>query len=297
MRPICLFVLSAAAVVVGSDALAGPFDGTALRGSNAESYFDGPPAQPRFVPGSPVRYRWEGLYIGGQVGFATSGVDFSGGVADLVANLLRNTTVESEFSPSHWASLPKQAVSRASYGAFAGYNVQFADTIVGLEANYNRTNIRMSSGDTIARVVTTSDGYSNTVSLAGTSSIHLTDYGTLRARAGWIYEGYVPYAFIGAAIARATVSRSASISVNGVDADPACVGPPDVCLPPFAFAASQSEIKDGAFAYGWTVGAGIDWIVFSNVFLRGEFEYVGFAKFYGNTVYINTLRAAAGIKF
>jgi opacity protein-like surface antigen len=291
MRKIILLGLAVAAVSVGGEAVAA--DGPVLRGST----YDALPVQPRFVPGSPVRLRWEGFYIGGQVGYANSGVNFSGGVADLVATLLRNTTIQAEFSPSQWISLPKQAVTRPSYGGFIGYNAQFEDTIVGIEANYNRTNARMTSGDTIARVVNTSDGYANTVALSGTGSIHLTDYGTLRARAGWVADGYIPYAFVGAAVARATVSRTATVSVSGVDADPGCVGPPNVCLPPFAFAESLSETKDGAFAYGWTVGAGIDWVVFSNVFLRGEYEYVGFAKFYGVNMHINTVRAAAGIKF
>jgi outer membrane immunogenic protein len=297
MRPTSLLVLSAVAAVVGSNALAGPFDDMALRGSHTPAYYDRPAVQPRFVPGKPVRRRWDGFYIGGQVGYANSGINFSKGVEDLIANLLRDTTVEAEFRPSDWANLPGQSVTRPSFGGFFGYNTQFEDVIFGVEANYNRTNIKMAAGDTIARVVNTSDGYANTVVLTGTGSIHLTDYGTLRARAGWVYDRYIPYAFIGAAVARATISRSASLTMDGVDADPGCVGPPNVCLPPYSFAASQSEIKQGAFAWGWTLGAGIDWVLFSNLFLRGEYEYIGFAEFYGANLHIHTVRTAIGFKF
>jgi outer membrane immunogenic protein len=291
MRPMSLFVLCAAALVGAGNALAG--DMPVLRGS----VYEGLPVEPRFVAEPVVGYRWEGFYVGGQIGFASTGVNFSRGVADLVANVLRNTTVQSEFSPSDWVSLPKQAVTRPSYGGFVGYNVQFEDTILGFEAQYNRTDARMTSGDTIGRVVNTSDGYANEVTLSGTASIHLTDYGTLRARAGWIYENVIPYAFIGVAAARATVSRSASVSIIGTDADPACAVPPSACLSPYAFAASESEVKKGAFAYGWTLGAGIDWILFSNIFLRGEYEYIGFAKFYGVNMHIQTARTAVGLKF
>jgi opacity protein-like surface antigen len=297
MRSMSLFVVCAAATIAGGPALAGPLEDFVLRGSRAEAYGDGSGVQPRYVPGSPVYHRWEGLYVGGQAGFASSGVGFSGGVADLVENILRNTTIQAEFNPAQWINLPNQAVTRGSFGGFIGYNVQFEDTFVGVEGNYNRTDIRMVSGDTIARVVNTSDGYRNAVSLSGTGSIHITDYGTLRGRFGWIYNRFIPYGFVGVAVARATVSRSASVSVIGTDANPACFGPPNVCLPPFNFAASQSDTKEGAFAYGWALGTGIDWAITSNLFLRGEYEYVGFAKFNGTRLHIQTVRAAAGIKF
>jgi outer membrane immunogenic protein len=292
MRPMSLFVLCAAAVVGAGNALAGG-DVPILRGS----VYEGPPVEPRFLPVPVIGPRWEGLYVGGQLGFSSASVNFSRGVGDLVANVLRNTTVQSEFSPSHWVNLPGQAVTRPSYGGFIGYDVQFEDTILGVEAQYNRIDARMASGDTIGRVVNTSDGYSNEVTLSGTASIHLTDYGTVRARAGWIYENVIPYAFIGVAVARATVSRSASVTVVGTDADPACAVPPSACLPPYAFAASESEVKKGAFAYGWTLGTGIDWILFSNVFLRGEYEYIGFGSFYGVNMHIHTARTAIGLKF
>jgi opacity protein-like surface antigen len=292
MRPMSLFVLCAAAIVGASNALAGG-DVPILRGS----VYEGPPVQPRFIPAPVVGYRWEGFHVGGQIGFASTGVNFSRGVADLVANILRNTTVQNEFDPSQWVSLPKQAVTRPSYGGFIGYDAQYEDTVIGVEASYNRIDARMASGDTIARVVNTSDGYANDVTLSGTASIHLTDYGTVRTRFGWIYQNVVPYAFIGVAAARATVSRSANVSIIGTDADPACAVPPSVCLTPYAFAASQSDFKKGAFAYGWTLGAGIDWILFSNIFLRGEYEYIGFAKFYGVNMHIQTARTAVGLKF
>jgi opacity protein-like surface antigen len=280
-------------IVSGSAAHAADFDDFVLRGSTAKPPYYDAPVQPRFIPGHPVRPQWDGLYIGGQVGAANSGVNFTQGVADLVANILRNTTIEDEFSPSQWVNLPDRSTTRASYGGFIGYNVQRDELIFGVEVNYNRTDIRMVSGDTIGRVVNTSDGYSNDVVLSGTASVHLTDYGTLRVRAGWVYDAFIPYGFAGLAVGRATVSRSATVSVDGIDANPAC-GP---CLPPYSFTATDSETKEGAFAYGWTLGGGFDWFLFSNLFARGEYEYIGFAKFYGTNLHVHTIRTALGIRF
>jgi opacity protein-like surface antigen len=155
----------------------------------------------------------------------------------------------------------------------------------------------MSSGDTISRVVVTSDGYSNDVTVSGTGSIRLIDYGTIRARAGWANENILPYGFVGVAVGRADVMRSASVTIFGTDADPACVGPPDVCKPNFAFAQSQSEAKFRAIGYGWTVGGGIDWSPIPYIFVRGEYEFVGFPSFRDVRLNLHTVRAAVGVKF
>jgi outer membrane immunogenic protein len=252
-----------------------------LRGSN--TYEIGPPS-----------YRdWSGFYAGGHVGYANTAVNFTEGVGAQVANILRFTTIQNEFQPSNWASLPKQNVIEPTFGAFIGYNVQFEDTIVGVEANYNRTSVKTSAADTITRVVDTSDGYRNTVTVAGKGTVHLTDYGTLRARAGWIYNGFVPYGFGGVAIGRAEVQRSASVTVIATDADP--LNPP--VLPAYNFFASLSETKNNAYAWGWTLGAGVDWAVFGNVFLRGEFEYVSFPNIKNVTIAVSTVRVGAGVKF
>jgi opacity protein-like surface antigen len=250
-----------------------------LRGSN--TYEIGPPS-----------YRdWSGFYAGGHVGYANTIVNFTEGVGAQVANILRFTTIQNEFQPSNWASLPKQNVIKPTFGAFIGYNVQFEDTIIGVEANYNRTSVKTAAADTITRVVDTSDGYRNTVTVAGKGTVHLTDYGTLRARAGWISNGFVPYGFGGVAIGRAEVQRSASVTVNGVDQ----VTPP--VLPAYSFFASLSDTKNNAYAWGWTLGAGVDWLVFGNVFLRGEFEYVSFPNIKNVDIAVSTVRVGAGVKF
>jgi opacity protein-like surface antigen len=268
-----------------SQATAGEFELPTLRGTTPFV-----PAPPRYMP-------WSGFYVGGQVGYGSTGVDFTKGVQDLVEIILRDTIVENEFEPSHWAKLPSKSVTRPSYGGFIGYNVQFEDIILGLEANYNRANMRVLSGDTIGRVVNTSDGYSNAITVSGFGTMHLTDYGTLRVRAGWANNGFIPYSFVGFAIGRADLTRSASVSIVGTDADPNCVTPPNVCLPPYSFSQSLTDARKGTFGYGWAVGAGMDWALFSNAFVRGELEYVSFPDFHGTAIGLATARVGAGIKF
>ena len=49
--------------------------------------------------------------------------------------------------------------------------------------------------------------------------------------------------------------------------------------------------------YGFTVGGGLDVALTSNIFLRGEFEYVRFAPLADMTVSVMSGRVGAGIKF
>jgi opacity protein-like surface antigen len=277
------WLLSLSLLGFSSSASADPLD--FLRGS----------VEPASAP--QVNTFWQGFYGGGHAGYSGMNVNFSGGVADLVANILRNTTVQNEFHPSDWVNLPQKSTTRLSYGGFIGYNLQFEDAVVGIEGGYNRTNMTVASSDSIARSVNTSDGYANAVTVSGVASVHLTDFGTFRLRGGWANGSLMPYAFIGLAIGRASISRSASVSTIGTDADPACIGPPDVCLPSYSFSQSQSEIKNNAFAYGYTGGAGVDWALTPNIFVRGEFEYIAFPNFYGSSIGITSTRLGAGLKF
>jgi opacity protein-like surface antigen len=49
--------------------------------------------------------------------------------------------------------------------------------------------------------------------------------------------------------------------------------------------------------WGFTVGAGLDFAVTQNIFLRAEYEYVQFTPVAGVEININSGRAGLGVKF
>jgi opacity protein-like surface antigen len=89
----------------------------------------------------------------------------------------------------------------------------------------------------------------------------------------------------------------ASVTINAVDADPACVGPPNICLPPYSFFGSETDAGTGAVVFGWAIGLGVDWEVFPNLFVRGEYEYMSLPNIQSNSFTVNSVRFGAGIKF
>jgi opacity protein-like surface antigen len=247
-----------------------------LRGSNA------------YDVGGPTR--WDGFYVGAQAGAAWSGTDFANSTKSLVSFILRNTTIENEQHVSDWTTLGKADTSGKSYGAFIGYQMQWDEVVLGVEANYNRTNMSTSATDSMRRTFSTSDGYSNDVQVTATSAIRITDYGTVRMRAGWASGNFMPYAFAGIAVGRADVTRSARVIASGFDT----TGSGN---PPYNSDITNAATRNGDFAYGWTTGLGLDFALLQCLFVRGEYEYVQFGAFNDLKTHIHTARVAAGVRF
>lgn len=230
---------------------------------------------------------WNGPYLGVHAGATGYSANFGQGTSSLIAHMLRNTTIEAENSVSSWTTLGTADTRGAHYGGFAGYNVQFENTVVGVEASYNRTDVRLDATDSMARMFGTSDGYTNNVAVTSTASVHLTDYGTLRVRGGWAYGNFLPYGFVGGALGRATVTRSAQVQASGTHA----------VNPPYSFDQTATERKEDDFAYGVTAGLGVEFALLQNLFVRAEYEYVKFGLFNDLNTYLQSVRVGAGMKF
>jgi opacity protein-like surface antigen len=231
--------------------------------------------------------RWAGFYGGAQVGYSSANVDFSDATRSLVAYSLRELALESEQHPSWWQVLGKISTDSKAYGGFVGYNTQWQDLVLGIEANYSRT--AFASVAPVSPIGRTTTAASNTygVFITGNASLDMIDYGTLRVRAGWVLGNVLPYAFGGLAVGRSNITRSATVS--GTETTGTGI------VTPFSF--TNSESKDSAFMYGFAVGGGLDVALTPNVYVRAEAEFVQFAPVYDIVVNIMTGRVGAGIKF
>ena len=231
---------------------------------------------------------WDGAYVGAHFGGVASGTDFSNATKSLVAFLLRNTTIENENHVSDWTTLSKGDTMGVSYGGFAGYNMQWDQAVLGVEASYNRTSLMMSANDSMGRQFSTSDGFINNVTVSAGSNIHITDYGTLRMRGGWAAGNFMPYGFVGFALGRADVTNSAHVVATGTNATTGQT---------YAFDQTTSVGKNGDYAYGFATGLGVDFALMQNIFVRAEYEYVQFGQFNDLKTHIHTARIGGGLKF
>ncbi|MBS7696624.1 MULTISPECIES: outer membrane beta-barrel protein [unclassified Chelatococcus] len=236
---------------------------------------------------------WSGVYVGAQAGYANTNVDFGRATGDLIAHVLRDTIIEAEAAVSGWTALPERDARRGIFGGFLGYNSQWDDVVLGIEANYNHTALDITARDQLQRSYLASDRYSYNVGLDTRSTVKLTDYMTLRARAGYAFGSIMPYAMMGVAVGRASIDRSASVAVTAYDYSG--MGRPMASLDPNP--TTLSEKKNNEFAYGMAAGLGVDMLLTDGVFLRGEYEYIRFMSFSKARADINALRGAVGVKF
>jgi opacity protein-like surface antigen len=230
---------------------------------------------------------WSGTYVGLHAGFTGMSADFGNGTSSLIAHMLRNTAIETEGGVSNWTTLSSADTRGSHFGGFVGYNMQFENVVVGVEANYSRTDLRLTTSDGMRRLFSTSNGYNNDVQVDSTASVHLTDYATLRLRGGWSYGNFLPYGFIGAAIGRASVSRTAQVQASGTHA----------VNPPYTFNQTATESKADDFAYGIVGGFGVEYALFQNLFVRAEYEFIKFGAFNDLNMYMQSARIGAGVKF
>jgi opacity protein-like surface antigen len=280
-------------------------DAPVLRG--AEPAYGGEPTAPppRFVPSAPAYRRWGGLYFGGHIGLADSSTDFGQGTDSQVAYILRNDVVGPHVAG--WTTLSKVDGTKQMYGGFVGYNAQWeGDFILGAELNYSRFlsgGFNSASTDSMTRlfnddsVAPAQHHYFYSATVTSSASARITDYATARARAAFVFDRLLPYAFVGPALGRVDIVRSATVSYSRQDI-------PDIVVPAITPQATfnfgpqtKSDQQKDTIAYGFTTGAGIDIALTQNVFVRAEYEYIGFLPVHDFKIRIGTGRLGVGIKF
>ncbi|MBN9052125.1 MAG: porin family protein [Rhizobiales bacterium] len=236
---------------------------------------------------------WSGVNFGVTISRSTQSADFGSGTSDLIAYILRNTVIENEGQVSQWTTAGKSTTTSNGYGVFLGYNYEIEPRLyVGIDATYNRFSSALTSGysDTLARSFLTSTSYNYNVYLDTSSSVSLRDYGTVRARLGYSFGQFLPYAVLGGAVGRVDVTRQATVGTSAL-----YVGGGG--LPNIGYSQQTQSDNRSAIAYGIVAGAGLDAMILPNVFLRAEYEFVQFTPVNGIKMNLQTGRVGVGMKF
>lgn len=257
-----------------------------LRGSQIE---DAPPA--------PDYISWSGFYFGGGAGVSSTTFEPGGdGLQRLARFAFRNTILGNQVDMGSLVNeLPSKRDSGAQYFGFVGYNYLFGDAVLGIEADYTRSNHSYLLTDYIARRFVDSTGTVNDFSLSTRQGAELLDYATARIRMGWAYGRIMPFATLGAAVGRFNTVSTIVATNNLTQTNPVTGG---VFQGPAAgYPLAVGETKRNVYGFGLTAGLGVDMALTENLFLRAEYQLVRFADVEGTTTTVNTGRVAAGLKF
>ena len=288
------FILAVALVAtlasLASEAPAADYEVPVLRGSS-------PDVGSPYVPAPPVYTSWGGFYAGAQAGYSRAGVDFTATIGPLISAILRNTTIESTVAGFNVLGA-KDDTSSYNVGGFAGFNTQWDDVVIGFEVSYGHTNLNKMAADSESRSfinngqAPANHTYQYDVTMVGSASVQITDIWTGRFRAGWVVGGFMPYGFVGGAVALANVTRSAMITgiLTDITSSSSVTSP---LILPGPLTLGQSNY----FTFGYTAGGGADYMLTPAIFWRGEWEYIGFRDVKSAKVNINTLRTGLGVRF
>jgi opacity protein-like surface antigen len=249
---------------------------------------------------TPTR-NWDGWYAGGQVGESWANTDYSRTAVTQTNDLFRGTTLAGPASELN--VMGKVNGQSSGFGGFVGRNWQFDDVVLGVEANYNYlSSLATSTGGTIGPVQVAEPGLIlapgdtavDDVTLSGRAALRVKDEITFRGRAGYAVGDLLPYMFGGLAVGRMDVSSTVSSSVNRTifHADGTTTNVP---LPQFALTSTIG--KSNAFVAGWTAGLGMEYMLWNNIFVRGEWEYIRFMSIQNTAVSENSVHAGLGYKF
>lgn len=235
---------------------------------------------------------WRGFYVGGQVGYGAADMSFSGTNTDLIERALGPNNILIDVASSVAGAHGKVSARQTTFGGFAGYNGQWDDAVLGVEANYMHGTFNGTSSVApvpLTYVTPFSDGLYHTIGLNSSRSISITDMGTIRARAGWAVGSFLPYVFGGVALGRADIT-SAVVITDGRGATLADAA----AAIPRRYAASDSV--GGKLLYGYAAGLGTEVSLFGGLFARAEWEYLRFVNA-GADININTVRGGLGYRF
>jgi len=266
------------------------------------------------LPAAPVTRNWDGWYAGGQADYSSSEMDFSRSVVSLTNFIFRNSVLQQP--TSEWALLSKNHAQATGFGGFVGRNYQWDDIVLGVEANYNYINsLASSSSNSLALGIVNPAGtsppinhtYTYNTTLTGAAALQIKDVLTFRGRAGWAGGGFLPYMFGGVAVGRMDVARSVSsnvvlrddsviVTTNPLGGSTITPGPTTLTAIP-SLSTSMKEERTNSFVVGWTAGLGVEYCLWGNVFMRGEWEYIRFVNVKDTAVQLNSGRVGIGYKF
>jgi opacity protein-like surface antigen len=262
-----------------------------VSGAQAADMPDLPFLRGSFTDGlSKSSVNWAGGYIGGHASHGAADMDFTNSGQDLLAKLLNNIDLETQFNISKWPLLGKAHMQSSGYGGFAGYNFQFSEAVIGVELNYTHGNFFGANSGTQARSFMYPTNYMSAAAISSSASMKITDYGSLRARAAYPVDNFLPYGFVGLAMGQANINRRADAGLYYVYTGPAPALPN---IGPVSY--SLTDNANSHFIMGFAGGLGVDVMLYAGLFLRAEWEYLHFSGPVETNV--NTVKAGLGYKF
>lgn len=270
-----------------------------VSGAQAADYLRGPISEPPAYQAQPTaaptgNFDWSGFYVGATASYNTGRISNNNFGDGLATRAFPNLTVTDQIGKLFHTET--KSFSAPGYGVFFGYNVMWDDVVLGVEGEYNRTNISTNSavmpiGRRLIPPGSTTLAYETRITGGGVKTT-VPDYGVVRLRAGAAYGQFLPYASIGVVLANARTTASLqgttteyilNASTNNWDQG--------------GTVNANVTRKNQTLSWGYALGGGLDVALTSNIFLRGKYEFLSFGGNKVANVNLHTFKGGIGAKF
>lgn len=246
---------------------------------------------------------WNGFYFGAHAGYSSTSQRYTNRFSSILGDYLTRRDEYLPLSNAMTGAVGKLDVftrrgDGTGFGGFAGYNYQFDEAVIGVEADYTSLDAGATSRDftpmNFYDINSAGSLYKINARILGLASSKIVDYGTMRVRAGYTLGNFMPFVTAGVAIGRAEISQQIVVSASNPKFDRT--------ISDGNLGGNLSSSVIGAYAKtkvvgGFAAGAGLEYALTQNILLRGEYQYVQFNDFDGYKINLNTVRGGAAVKF
>lgn len=241
-------------------------------------------------PPMPILFTWAGPYAGIHAAYGWGQFDRTTFNQNLIHAAIPTHYKYAGIASSYAQQLPSVYESdQWGGGFFAGYNFVSGNLVFGGELDYTAffgkfgaSAICFYPDPNLGFTLPGGNGQAMIVGADTTS--RLTDYGLVKARLGYAFDRFLPYAFLGIGGARFKASGVGSIE--------------EYALANGNVSASYSSTitKDQVtLAYG--AGLGIDYAITDQILLRAQYDYVQIDAVAGQEAKMSVGKIGAGIRF
>ena len=239
-------------------------------------------------------FNWGGLYGGIHAGL-TSGDFRMGNVAQEMASNAYSNHIASDLAVGIARLTTSGSDQEAHLGGFIGYNWLWEDVVLGLELDYTHMKEKLLFADSYSDGRRRDRGTaSDNISYTASARSKLGDFSILKLRMGYPIGRFLPYATAGLVIGKQRVSGSYNSVYTEFAIDPGTGAITGINSGPTA---RNATVGKSGYNIGGSFGAGVDYAVLDNLFLRAEYQWIGMTDYRGARTTANSFRLGAGVKY
>jgi len=269
---------------------------TALTPAALAADYSAPPLpEPTYVQPK-EEFNWGGLY--GGIHANVTSADFKN--SNTITNLAGDAYfahIAQDLATSFARLRTGGSDQQNGIGGYIGYNWLWEDVVLGLEVDYTHLQdpLRASSvsdpwPDGRRRDRTP---FSDNVSYTATARSQIGDYLMLKARGGYAFGRFLPYATIGFVIAKQRNQASYNSTYIEYNVDPST----NVITGINTTSARNASYTKYGYNVGGSIGVGLEYALLDNIIIRGEYQHIGMADYKSLRTTMNSVRAGVALKY